>query len=263
MNHSYKLTRRSTREIVVVPLVNLRGEVIGVNASIASRTGVNIGIGFAIPANLAVRVAEDLQDDGQISRPMVGIQMETIDPTAATRLGIDNTRAVSIERVFPASPAEEAGLQSGDIILRIDELPVAGVQQLRSQIASTPQEGSVKIQFWRQGQTMTTQLMPVTEQEILRRLENLARQRLNTVVQWPDYGLSLGKDARRGAIITQIEPDSPADRAGLNIGDRIIRIYGYGPVDELAPLQPLGDEPEHTLQIFHQGELFIIRIQRS
>ena len=244
------------------PLVNLRGEVIGVNANILSRTGVNIGIGFAIPADLAARVAEDLKDDGRISRPMVGIQMDTINPNDARDKGIENTRSVEIKLVFPASPAEAAGLQAGDVITQIDRLPVSGVQQLKAQIASIPQGGSVNLQ-WRAGDLLETELKPVSKEELVERLEQLASERLNSVVHWQNYGLALGRDARRGAVITQVQPGSPAAQSGLRIGDRILRIYGFGPVQELAPLHRLNQERELVLQVFHQGELYIIRLQAN
>ena len=95
------------------PMVDLRGQVIGVNANIISKTGSSIGLGFAIPAKLARRVAEDLIDDGRIDRPMIGIQMAPIEAEEADRLRVPNRRAVTVERVMPGSAAERGGLQAG------------------------------------------------------------------------------------------------------------------------------------------------------
>jgi len=118
------------------PLVDLRGQVIGVNANIVTRGGGNIGIGFAIPASLARRVAEDLRDDGRVSRPMVGITMAALSPAEAKQLGVPNPQAVRVTLVVPGSPAESAGLQDGDLVLAVDEIEVVGTQQLRSRIAA-------------------------------------------------------------------------------------------------------------------------------
>ena len=131
------------------PMLNLNGEVVGVNANIISRSGASVGLGFAIPANLAKRVAEDLVNDGKVSRPMIGIQMAPVDPAIAEEQQLRNRFAVTIRRVMPGSPAAEAGLKPGDIILAIEGQSVAGIEQFRTRIASARINEPLAMAIWR------------------------------------------------------------------------------------------------------------------
>src|SRR5207245_2289200 len=116
------------------PLVGVDGRIVGINSNIVSRTGASIGLGFAIPANLARRVAEDLRLNGKVRRAVVGIQMADLDANEAKRLGLASGQTVRVSDVLPFTPAAAAGVRKDDIILAVDRVPVHSLQQFRARI---------------------------------------------------------------------------------------------------------------------------------
>lgn len=130
------------------PLVNLRGQVVGINSSIWSRSGGYQGISFAIPINQARRIAEDLVYDGAVSRGWLGVTIEDLDPELAEALGIEGRNGAKIVQVNPGTPAAKAGLLPGDVVLSIDGHVVAGSADLRNRVAALrpSQKASFKLQ---------------------------------------------------------------------------------------------------------------------
>ena len=246
------------------PLVDLRGEVVGLNASMVSRGGGNIGIGFAIPARLAQRVADDLLRHGRVHRPMIGIQMDEVSSREAREEGLPTAVAagVRVSLVLPGSPAEAGGLRDGDIIVAVDEIEIIGIQQFRVRIATVAAGASCRLRVWRDGAAHELEVSPVPQEELTRRLQERAQLRAETVVNWPHYGLTLGRDQHRGAIITAVAQGSHAARAGLQVGDRILRIYDYGPVESLAEIAELDRRPELVLLVYHRGHPWLVRMRR-
>ncbi|MDA3960776.1 MAG: trypsin-like peptidase domain-containing protein [Planctomycetota bacterium] len=246
------------------PLVDLRGRVIGVNANIVSRGGGNVGIGFAIPANLARRVAEDLQDDGLVSRPMVGIQMSEIDQTEADQLGIPSPHAIRVTLVLPGSPAEDAGIKDDDIVLAIDGRPIGGIQPFRSRIAAARIGQEMQFTVWRTGVEQQFAVVPVAEEDLRERIRTLSLEAATEQrVAWPGYGLLLGEDQQRGAVVLRVAEDSPAARAGLQASDRILKIHQHGAVQGLDGIETLDERTELVLDVFHRNRLYIVRLRRE
>lgn len=130
------------------PLVNLRGQVVGINSSIWSRSGGYQGISFAIPINQARRIAEDLAYDGAVSRGWLGVTIEDLDPELAEALGIEGRNGAKIVQVAPGTPAAKSGLQAGDVVLAVDGHVVAGSADLRNRVAALRpgQKASFKLQ---------------------------------------------------------------------------------------------------------------------
>ena len=132
------------------PLVNLGGEVVGINTAIASQSGSNSGIAFAIPMNLARNIAEQLIRDGRVQRSYLGVQLAgTLDPAVALRLGLRKASGALVEVVYPDTPAAKAGLLPNDVILQVDDTPVRNENHLINMIASMPVGKRVRVQLWR------------------------------------------------------------------------------------------------------------------
>jgi len=132
------------------PLVNLDGEVIGINTAIASHSGSNSGVAFAIPINLVKRVVRQLVDKGSVARGYLGVHLaQTLEASDAIKLGLDRARGALVESVYPETPAAAAGLKGSDVILQVDGVAIRNENHLINLIASLPIGQRVKLQVWR------------------------------------------------------------------------------------------------------------------
>jgi S1-C subfamily serine protease len=136
------------------PLVNLDGEVVGINTAIASQSGANSGVAFAVPINLVRRVARQLQERGTVSRGYLGLQLaQSFEPADAVQLGLDRARGARVDSVYPGTPAEQAGLRVNDVVLQVDAVPVRNDNHLINLISMLPAGQRVKLQVWRERRT--------------------------------------------------------------------------------------------------------------
>lgn len=234
------------------PLFNLRGEVIGVNANIISPTGTSAGLGFAIPSNLARRVAEDLMDDGKLSRPMIGVEIQELGADAVASLGLPRVHTLAIARVIPGSPAEKGGLLAGDVVLSINNLPIVNWQQFRSKIASTRPGEPMRFTVWRTGEQKQIEIRPVGEDELAHRIG----------VSLPGFGMLLGTDDKAGLAILHVETASLAERAGLRPGDRILHERSAGALQSVDDAKALADRRELVIQVIRDGQTLWLRMRR-
>jgi S1-C subfamily serine protease len=137
------------------PLVNLDGEVIGINTAIASQSGSNSGVAFAIPINLARRVSNQLLEKGSVSRGYLGLQMAAaFEPADALKLGLDRAQGALVETVYPDTPAAVAGLKTNDVILQIDGATVRNENHLINMISGLTPGQKVRLQVWRDRKMM-------------------------------------------------------------------------------------------------------------
>ncbi len=214
------------------PLVNLRGQVIGINTAIASRTGGNMGVGFAIPSNMARRIMETLIENGHVQRGWLGAVIQNLDPDLAASFGYQGTDGVLIGDVVHGGPAEQAGLKSGDIVTRYDGKVVRDVNELRNAVAATKADTDATLTIFRDGK-----LQPVVVHIALRGdtppLAGAARpaevESLGMTVQTltPTLQRQLGYDeAIQGALVTAVEPGSSAAAAGVQPRDIVVSING-------------------------------------
>jgi serine protease Do len=149
-------------------LYNITGSLIGINTAIATRTGTYIGYGFAIPIDIVRAVVSDLIDDGVINRGYIGVQITTVDELLARSVGLDKVEGVLVNDVIPDSPAEEAGIEPGDVILKLDGEKVATSNELQSKIVLRRAGDDVKLEIWRNEKKIykTVKLKPRDDQEI-------------------------------------------------------------------------------------------------
>ena len=208
------------------PLVNLRGQVIGVNAAIVSRTGVYQGYGFAIPIDLAHRVMEDLVAHGRVRRAYLGISIEPIGEADAEYLGLPEVAGAFVQNVTPGAPAERAGLRRYDVITALDGEKVLTGNDLQHKIALKAPGDAVRITVYRGGRPreITAELAeaPFAEEEAVAEVpERRAANRIGIVeVRNIDAGLAreLGLESTEGVVLWDVQEGGPAARRGLRRG---------------------------------------------
>ena len=215
-------------------LVNLKGELIGINTAIASRTGSYVGYSFAVPATLVEKVIWDLKDYGSVQRPLLGIRIQDMNADLAKEYNLDMLRGVYVAGVTSGSAAEEAGLETNDIVVAIDGKPVANVAQLQEQVALNRPGDKVTVTYVRDGKTKTTEaklknILNTTELVTASsafelegaKIEPVSKTmkeklNINSGLQIKDLGKGKWKetDIKEGFIITKIdrrEINSPED----------------------------------------------------
>ncbi|CAI8039748.1 Probable periplasmic serine endoprotease DegP-like [Geodia barretti] len=225
------------------PAVNLHGEVIGVNTSIVSPSGGNVGIGFAVPAATAKVVIDDLKAHGWVMRGWLGVHIQSVTDDIAASLGLENAEGAIVASVQPESPAEAAGLESGDVIIAVDQLPVEDTRALTQVIAAIDAGTSATLTVWRDGQAMEitaaiANLAPpveasaeMTGADEAGRLDTFGL-RLENVD--PEAGDGAEADGGSGAVVVAgVAPGSAAHRKGLRPGDVIVTV-GNEPVGSVA-----------------------------
>ncbi len=214
-------------------LVNLKGELVGINTAIVSRSGGYQGIGFAIPTDMAVTIKDSLVSTGTVRRGWLGISIQPLDRRLAGHLGIEaGTQGVLVAGVLDGTPAEKAGLKSGDVILTVDGKATRSPAALRNTIAMKGQGQSTDIKYLRDGrqQSLTVVLAELDNPTAQRpkaeptanptQLRGLDAQRLDRV-----WRKRLGlKSATSGVVVTGVDPGSAAHRAGIKQGDIIVSI---------------------------------------
>ncbi len=213
------------------PLVNLNGEVIAINSAITSRSGGSVGIGFAIPINMASYIARSIVEDGQVVRGWLGVSMAPVNTERASFHEYDGNDGVYIARVLPSSPADRSGFAMGDIVTRFDGRDIESPNQLRNAIALTPPGHEVDIELFRDGEFIT---LPVK----LGDKDLAASQTLATTTRVPQLGLTLDtltptlaqrlrfKRDVEAAVVVTVEPGSVAYRAGIRPGQLIVSVEG-------------------------------------
>lgn len=212
-------------------LVNLRGELVGINTAIFSRTGGNIGIGFAIPINLAMTITEQLLEYGEVKRGSVGVQIQDLTPELAEAFGLkDTTSGAVIVQVLEDSPAERVGLQAGDIVLSLNDVPVVNAAELRNRVGLMRAGETINITVLRDGEEKNYEVT-ISEDETIAGQPSAHNERLKGLTlteldqRHPLYG------EVEGVIVAGIENDSPAWRAGLREGDVITSVNRQGVVN--------------------------------
>jgi serine protease Do len=210
------------------PLLNTRGEVVGINTAIFSRSGGNIGIGFAIPIDLAMEIVPQLRTKGRVTRGWLGVMIQRITPDIAESLGVQGTTGALVSEVVADGPAAKAGLKQGDIITEYDGSPVKDSTDLPRLVARTAIGKSVSVTV-RRGDDDETFSVTVGELEDGEQAEagGASTEQLGLSVQTltAEIAENLGLDRGvRGVVVTEVEPEGPAAEAGLRRGDVIAEV---------------------------------------
>lgn len=220
------------------PMFNMSGEVIGISSAIFSTTGANQGIGFAIPVNLANWVISQLKQHGTVKRGWIGIKIQPNTPEISANLGINANQGVVVSGTSETSPARQAGLQAGDIILNFNNLPIDNTKNLSRLIAETPIGTKAPMEIWRNQQkmTLTIPIEEMLEETLPTPHQNAdmpdtapAAEELPSGILVSDitpetisqYAL---KPDTTGVIVTDVLPNSDAARKGIKLGDIIVKL---------------------------------------
>ena len=238
-------------------LVNLRGELVGVPSQILSRSGGNIGIGFAIPANLAKSVMAQLIETGSVTRGRIGIQGQNLDGDLAKSFGLSNARGVVVSRVVPNSPAAKAGLKVEDIILKANGREITDFGQLRTVIGLLRVGEKVTLDILREGKprSITVSIGKDTDGAAA---GSAVHPKLQGAIFAPADESNTDGDAR-GVVVAKIEPRSAAARTGLRQSDVIIGVNRH-PVTDMEEFRKLTKSSGELLLHVRRGDgaLFLL-----
>ena len=224
-------------------LVNLKGELIGINSQILSPSQGNIGIGFAIPSNMARRVMDDLRKDGRVRRAQLGVMIQPVTPDMAESLGLKEAHGVIVSSVSPGSAAEHAGVKPGDILKSYNGQPVTDINALRNRVAETAPGSSASLGIIRDGseKTLTVKLDEVAGKSARSTAGEPASDKtalgVSVAPLTPQAAERAGlpKDAH-GLLVQDVDPDGRAADAGIQSGD-LIREVNRQPVQSVEELR--------------------------
>jgi serine protease Do/serine protease DegQ len=216
-------------------LVNLKGELIGINTAILSRSGGNIGIGFAIPITMAEKVMKQLIEHGEIRRGRLGIYIQNLTPDLARAFGIKIDHGAVVSQVSPKSSAEKAGIKSGDVITAVNGTPIRNASALRNMIGLLPIGQKVDLELIRDGKKMNITAKIGEPQQEKQEAKELNKRLEGAVLGELDEGNPMyGKV--HGVLVVDVTANSPAWVAGLRKGD-IITSVNRIPVNNLAEMK--------------------------
>ena len=214
------------------PLVDLEGKIVGVNTAIFSNSGGYQGIGFAVPINMARRVMNELIETGQVSRGWLGVGIQNMTSELAKAFGLDKSRGSLVTGVMPGTPAEKAGLQKGDVILRLNGESIENSSVLRNAVADARADATVELELVRNKVVMMLSVQlderPQQVGEAGTNSDNRnSTPELGFAVQelTPETAQRLGyQKAESGVVITTVKPESPAFNKGLRAGMMIVEM---------------------------------------
>ncbi|PKH25802.1 serine endoprotease DegQ [Enterobacterales bacterium CwR94] len=212
-------------------LVNLKGELIGINTAILSSSGGNLGIGFAIPSNMAITLAQQLTEFGEVKRGQLGIKGTEMTADMAKAFNVDAQRGAFVSEVLPGSAAAKAGIKSGDIITSVEGRKITSFAELRAKIGTTAPGKAVQVGLLREGKEQT---LSVTLDSSTQATASAAE--LNPALQGASLSDGQLKDGTKGVKVDTIEKSTPAEQIGLQKDDVIVGI-NRARVQNLAELR--------------------------
>lgn len=264
------------------PLVDAMGRVVGINTAILSRSGMNAGIGFAIPVNMALRIVEDLIDSGSVRRGFLGIGLEDIDREKAEMFGLEDQGGALVSMVNADSPAEAAGIEVGDVVTALDGLRVDGSAKLRLIVSGRKPGTEVTMTVVRDGKSLpikaklgelpgsnTAQATPSSATEPTPRaggssvaeiIPGVTVQNLTPATR-ERYDIP---SEITGVVITQLDPESNAAVRGIEEGD-VITSVNKTPVRAVSEAQKMArsDEQKVVLKVFRDGDTMLVIVNKN
>jgi serine protease Do len=216
------------------PLLNIYSQVIGVNTAIVSRSGGYMGIGFAIPSNMAKVIANQIIDKGSVTRGFIGVSLQPVDKDIADAFNLSRPEGALVSEVVKDSPADKGGVKQGDIILKCNDNPVKSVGGFRNEVSLMNPGSTVKLQINRKGETMVLTIVLGNANDKVA-TNSTAQQRLGIEVDALSAQLAkqLGLSSTDlGVVITKVRPGSPAAMAGLRPG-YLIQAVNHKRIEDL------------------------------
>jgi serine protease Do len=241
------------------PLVNLEGEVVGMNTAIFSQSGGYMGIGFAIPIDLARHVANQLIEGGEVVRGYLGVVIQALTPALADSFGLDRARGILVAQVAEGSPAARSGLAPGDVVVSYRGRSVDQIGTFRNRVAQTEPGSRVELGILRDGDEKTLEVrigrLDSEQQALAAGAQPPTATSLGLSVQalTPNLAQQLGLERTEGVVVTEVAPDSAAARAGIDVGSVVLE------VDRQAVQGPRDFERKLTQSRKDGGVLLLVR----
>ena len=242
------------------PLINMRGEVIGINTAIVSRSGGNVGIGFAIPINSARGIIKQLKASGSVTRGWLGVSIQDLTPDLADYYGVKEGKGALVGEVFEGDPADKAGIKPKDVIIEVDGDKIEDSRDLSQKIAEIPVGGEATIKVVRGGKGHAFRV------NIVKRTEAKERLVLQQPVEESDLGMTVSTLTRelakrfniseaKGVVVVSVEQGGPADNADVQEGDLVLEI-------DHKPITTIGDY-QSQIEKVKKGDTLSLLIKRG
>ena len=250
------------------PLFDFNGNVVGINTAIFSRGGGNIGIGFAIPINMAKKLLPQLRK-GVVTRGFLGVSIQPVNENLAKELGLKVTQGALVSNVIEDAPAKKAGIKRGDVIVSINEKNIDNPRQLSLAAADLKPGSMAKISIIRDGKKRDIKIqvgkLPGSSKEMAKATKPTLQKKLGIEGQnlTPELGKQIGAKAKKGVVISNVLPDSPAALAGLRRGDVIVEANRKSIADtkQLRDALKKGENTGNLLVIERRGTTFYVALE--
>ncbi len=232
-------------------LVNLRGELVGINSAIYSSSGGSIGIGFAVPANLARSVMDQLIAFGEVKRGSLGVQSQDLDARLARALNLEPGRGAVVTQVVPESPAERAGIQAGDVIVRIEGKVIANASDLANIEGLLPIGKALSVESIREGKTHTASLTLIANSA-----QQVTGEKLDPRLAGARFGELTQREKQaglKGIKVVAIASGSLAERNGMQTGDIIFGLNRFEVTGLADASKLLASKPRQLLFSLYRG----------
>ena len=241
------------------PLFNLDGEVVGINSQIFSRSGGSIGLSFSIPSNVAIEVVEQLKKHGVVRRGWLGVAIQDVDKALAESLELEKPQGALINAVEVDSPADNSGIEPGDVIIKFDGHSIVDADDLPHIVGMIAPESKVKAEIVRQGKVknikVTVGALDGEETEVAADISSKS-DRLGLLVQSLDEAELRALNLRGGVAVNEVKTDSAAANAGIKAGDIIVQL-GYSRIDTVKQyMQVITELPINSpilVRFYRQG----------
>lgn len=207
------------------PTFDIHGNVIGVNTAIYSPTGGSVGIGFAIPSNIAARVVAQLKEHGKVTRGWLGVSIQPVDADLAASLSLDKPKGALVAEVTAGSPAEKAGIQPGDVITRVNGKDMADVRDVSRTVADLRPGTNAAIDIWRDGRARSIKAAIAIFPDKIEMASAGDKSAPSGETATQSLGLALGQSAD-GVVVQSVDPNSEAAEKGIQPGDIIVKVSG-------------------------------------
>ena len=222
------------------PLINIEGEVIGINTAIISgNSGGNVGIGFAIPINIAKGILKDLKEKGSVTRGWLGVMIQKITPELAKSFGLNQSEGALVGDVIPDGPAFKGGVKRGDVIVRFDGKEVKDMEDLPKIVAATTPNSVVNVEIVREGSPKTLSIkietLTDTQPTVVAKADPLGMQ-LQDIT--PELAKSLKLETNQGVLVSDVTPGNSAAESGIRRGD-VISEMNRSPITNMKDYQRL------------------------
>jgi len=244
------------------PLVNMKGQVVGINSNIISNSGGSMGIGFAIPSNMTRKIYDQLVSEGTVTRGWLGVEIQRLSPELAKSFGLEGKRGALVADILGEdSPAAKAGLKAGDIIVELNGVPVDSNTHLVHLVADIHPGDTVHLKYYRDGKlaaTKVTVAKRTVEEAFVAPPRDLQGEKGRLGISGqnltPQLASELHATSKAGVVLVEVDPDGPAEDAGLRRGDILIE----------ANRQPIRtvDDLQRILTEVPQGGDVLLRIER-